>query len=256
MNNKFIQLSLTLLILLSAFKCLANDLDDAKLLNFQANQLVNESKYIESIAASNILISRYSKSQDTLFQQEVVKAYANKAQVFSAQRKWDEAINSFSEIINGFGQSNDPYIQELVAGALLMKGGTLARQQFKPTEGLVCFEEVIIRFSNSTSVNLNDSVINAMYNKSVLLGASHKSDEAIESYNQVIKILKLKTELSFQQMLAASLFNKVILLNQQGKLADSLSCSQEIIQSFEKNSDVTIQQIVANAKSLRNVSVQ
>ncbi|MBC8674071.1 hypothetical protein H2136_13010 [Aeromonas hydrophila] len=86
----------------------------------------------------------------------------------------EDAITVYNELIQRFGSSDEPRLQEQVAKAFLNKGVNLGQRNLLEDE-ITIYDELIQHFGTSNMPALEEPVTKAMVNKGVRLGQLGRS---------------------------------------------------------------------------------
>jgi tetratricopeptide (TPR) repeat protein len=165
---------------------------------------------------------------------------------FGKQGKPDEEIAIYNDLIDRFGDSTVPALQEQMAKALLNKGVAFG-QQNKPDEAIAAYEKLIARFGDSSMPALQELVAKALFNKGNAFGQQGKPDEAIIIYNDLIAHFGHSTIPALQEWVAKALFNKGMTLGQQKKPDEEIAIYNELIARFGDSTIPALQEQVAKA---------
>jgi tetratricopeptide (TPR) repeat protein len=103
--------------------------------------------------------------------------------------KIDDAIGTFSEIIERSVSSIDTDMRTSRARALFNKGFALT-QLGRSDESIVAYDDVIAGFGAALELPLREEVATALFTKGWTLGQLGRSNEAITAYDDVIARLQ------------------------------------------------------------------
>ncbi|MFB2795565.1 tetratricopeptide repeat protein, partial [Aeromonas veronii] len=179
----------------------------------------------------------------------VAKAYFNCA---LKQTSLAQEINVYDELIQLFGTSDAPALQEQVAKALCNKGVTLG-QLGRSEDAITVYDELIQRFGTSDAPALQEQVAMALRNKGVTLGQLGRSEDAITVYDELIQRFGTSDAPALQEQVAKALYGKGFRLGQLGRSEDAITVYDELIQRFGTSDAPALQEQVAMA--LRNKGV-
>ena len=224
MINKLIQLSITLLISLHTFNCMATDLDEAESLNDAGHTAQILRKLDEAISNYDKLINRFGSSRDIELQVKVAYALTKKSQAFLEKNELDIAIVCDDEIIKKFENSQDVRLHNFVASAMAGKGIVFTMQS-----------------------KLDDAII--YLDKSIL-----KNRETIKILNKMIEassppVLIYSTP---DYQISSALLFKGNIYSQQNKHDLAIASFDEVIKDFSASADFNVEDVVRLAKTLKD----
>lgn len=210
--------------------------------------------------------------------EDAIKLFTEGANL-SENKKPDQAIEKYDQIIDKFGGSTKIKTIEIVAQALLNKS-TLLRQKNKYDEAMFCLDSILKRLElSSEPISLEITAI-ALAKKGSLLEEQQKLDDAIIFYDKVIvkfgditeeqqasldKINIFDKQITEkrstdkpigQRWVASAFFNKALILSKQKKFNEAIFCYDEIIQRFSKYREAKMEEIVYEARNNKKVALK
>lgn len=178
--------------------------------------------------------------------ESIAFALFNRALALGELDQSDEAISTYDELIERFGISDAPTMQEPVARALYNKGvrlGALDRSK----EAIAVYDELIARFGTSDVPGLQEPIAKALFNRGFRLGVLGQHDDSITAYDEMIERFGKCDISSLQEQVAMALFNKGVRLGIIEKFEDEIAAYNELIARFGKSDRPTLQEQVAMA---------
>ena len=191
-------------------------------------------------------IIKYSESVDHLDITEqvwVAKAYLDWA---LTQTDLEQELTVYDKLIERFGTSDVPLVQEQVAKAIVNKGVTLGQLNHLEDE-VKAYDELIQRAGTSDIPELQEQVANALFNKGVTLGQLDRIEDEITVYEELIQHFNKSDMIEVQEQIALALFNKGVRLGQMNRLEDEITQYDTLIQRFNTSDIPALQEQVAKA---------
>ena len=166
------------------------------------------------------------------------------------------AIEVYNELIERFGDSEAPEIQETVAKALFNKGVTLGLQKRFAATIEVC-DELVERFGDSEAPEIQELVAKALFNKGVALRRQKRSAAAIEVCDELVERFGDSEAPAIQELVAKALLNnKGLTLWRQERFAAAIEVCDELIGRFGDSEAPAIQEQVAKALFNKGVTLR
>ena len=94
------------------------------------------------------------------------------------------AIATFDEVVERFGDSDVPAVQELVANALLNRGVAQGKGG-EPEAAIATFDEVVERFGDSDVPAVQEQVANALHDKGMIQLDRRRTKEALRTCDEL-----------------------------------------------------------------------
>ncbi|MFM5704054.1 SIR2 family protein [Aeromonas caviae] len=198
-----------------------------------------------------IKLSKQVRPKDITEEVWVAKAYFNWA---LKQTSLAQEINVYDELIQHFGTSEVPALQEQVASAQLNKGFKLG-QLIRAEDAITVYDELIQRFDTSDAPALQELVAKALRNKGVTLGQLGRSEDAITVYNELIRLFGTSNTPVLQEQVAKTLCNKGVSLGHLGRSEDALTVYDELIRRFGTSDAPALQEQVAKALCNKGITL-
>ena len=159
------------------------------------------------------------------------------------QKRPEEALEVFEQVIRRYSESPEPVLLEFVAKALIGKGGVFWELGRIEEELAVC-EEVVRLFEDSEEPALIASVAFAMFKKGVSLDVLGRPAEALETYDDIVQRYGASEQSNVLREVGKALSNKGGLLGTAGRLEEALEIFDEIVHRFGSNEDPALVEIV------------
>ncbi|MFM5686080.1 tetratricopeptide repeat protein [Aeromonas caviae] len=199
-------------------------------------------------------IIKYSESVDHLDITEqvwVAKAYLDWA---LTQTDLEQELTVYDKLIERFGTSDIPELQEQVANALFNKGVTLG-QLDRIEDEITVYEELIQHFNKSDMIEVQEQIALALFNKGVRLGQMNRLEDEITQYDTLIQRFNTSDIPALQEQVAKALLNKGFTLDRLGHSEDAITVYDELIRRFGTLDVPTQQEQVAKALFNKGVSL-
>jgi len=199
-------------------------------------------------------IIKYSESVDHLDITEqvwVAKAYLDWA---LTQTDLEQELTVYDKLIERFGTSDIPELQEQVANALFNKGVTLG-QLDRIEDEITVYEELIQHFNKSDMIEVQEQIALALFNKGVRLGQMNRLEDEITQYDTLIQRFNTSDIPALQEQVAKALLNKGFTLDRLGHSEDAITVYDELIRCFGTSDVPTQQEQVAKALFNKGVSL-
>lgn len=164
----------------------------------KGQMLSEEGKLKAALSNYNKIIVKFEKSTDEDLQEEVAKAFYNKAFTLLALQKKELALNTYSQLITRFGNHRSTVIQEQAAKSLLDKAAIYNESKQYAIEAST-YDDLINRYAKSTAANVLNHVSLAYNNKGfgLLLQAKQQwanENERVHLLNQALALFELATQ--------------------------------------------------------------
>ena len=164
----------------------------------------------------------------------------------------ETAIATYDQLVEIFGDSDDPESLVPVAQALVNKGvtqGWLGEVE----RVIVTYDDVVDRFGSSDVVGLQVQVAMALFNKGIAQGRSGEAHAEMATYDAVVDRFGDSDVPQLQVQVANALFNKAITQGQVGEPHSEIATYDEVVERFG-DSDVP-ELRVQTAKALVNKAI-
>jgi tetratricopeptide (TPR) repeat protein len=176
-------------------------LDDYRALVFDAFSKQNWSQVISWATAMAYVFEDEADDAAMMF------TLSQKAYALGELNRHEDAIAAYDDCIARYGGSEDPYLQEQVANALVHKGFNLVTLN-RHEDAIAAYDDVIARYGGSEDPDLQEQVASALFNKGVGLNKLNRHEDAITAYGVVIAQYGGSNDPALQKDVANALFNK------------------------------------------------
>ena len=176
----------------------------------------------------------------------MANALFNKGVGLSRQGGREAGIGVYDELVDRYGVSDRPEVQEVVAKAMVNKGFELSRLGDHKAETRV-YDELIDRYGASDIPKVQKSVAKAMMNKGLALWRQGAHDAGIKVYDELFDRYGESEESVVCEQIAKALFNKGVELSRQGADGDAIDVYDELVDRYGESELPDIQEPVAVA---------
>jgi tetratricopeptide (TPR) repeat protein len=187
-------------------------------------------------------------------QRRIARAGLYEALTLANRSRFDEAVAAYDQVVQRFGASPLPLVQEQVAGTLFSKGATLSSLG-RYDEAVVAYDALAARFSGSTEANVLEQVAKGLNNKGTALMALDGSDAVLAPFDEVVRLIAERPEPALQRQVAIAYFNKGVHVGSLGRIEESIADYDQVIGRFSASDDLILRQQVAKAMLNRGVQM-
>ena len=166
----------------------------------------------------------------------------------------DAASEVCSELIERFGRSTVPAIQEAVAVAQFNYGLSLRRKD-RFADAIEVYDELVVRYAQSQVAEVQEAAAGALVDKGLTLGREGRFAEEIETYDELVDRFGHSSVAGIQEHVAHALFHKGETLARQERLSDVSDVCNEIVERFGDSQDRYVLGHVANALFIKGVTL-
>ncbi len=135
---------------------------------------------------------------------------------------------------------------EQEAMELFAKAATLNNQN-RLEEALALWNELLLRFGQSSNPAFLEAVATTLFNKGVTLGRMNRPEDALGAYEEVVLRFGQSKNLAALESVAMALFNKGVTLARMNRLQDALDAYEEMVRGFGKSKNPAVLASVAKA---------
>lgn len=178
--------------------------------------------------------------------EDIVFAMFSIAYALGQLNRNEQSIAAYDELLDRFGSSEVPALQESVAMALFNKGVRLG-QLDQSENAIAVYDDVIARFGSSEVPALKERVAKALVNKGFRLGQLDRYEDAIRVYSDVVARFESSALLTLQEQVAKALVNKGGVLGQLHQLEDAIAVCDDVFARFGLSEQPSLQEQVAMA---------
>ena len=167
--------------------------------------------------------------------------------------KFQEVIEIVDRFFYSHKSDSSDISNEVTAGMIFIKA--LAYSEMGNSEmAIAIYSEVVERFSNDNTLNVQSTVVRALLNKGYQQGLLGEVEVEIEIYDEIVERFGNNDALVIQRPVAMALDNKSNREARFGKNEAAIATSGEIINRFGASDEPMFQVIVA--KALFNIGYQ
>ena len=155
-------------------------------------------------------------------------------------------IATYEEVIERFGRSDAPELQEQVARALINRGVREGQLGQSGAE-IATYDEVVERFGRSDAPELQEQVAKALVFKGITQGQLGQSEAEITTYEEVIARFGNSDAPELQKRVAMALDFKGMTRGRLGQSEAAIATYDEVIERFGSSDAPELQKRVAMA---------
>jgi tetratricopeptide (TPR) repeat protein len=144
---------------------------------------------------------------------------------------YQEAAAALRGLIERYGASEQPALQEQVARAMFNLGVALG-EEGQPEQAMATYREVIDRYGASPQPALQKPVASAMVNLGITLGLAGQPEQETATYRQVIERCGASPWPDLQEEAAMAMAGLGAALVSAGQLAEAVATLGELIKRF------------------------
>ncbi len=163
------------------------------------------------------------------------------------------------KLLELYGDSGTPLVQEQCAKALYDKGGTLSNKLNEPQAAIASYDELLEHFADSENPAVQELCAKALVNKGVTLGEKLNDPQAaIASYDELLERFANSENPAVQELCAKALVNKGVTLGE--KLNDpqaAIASYDKLLERFANSENPAVQELClyATANSIKPLLV-
>ena len=161
----------------------------------------------------------------------IALAFSYKATAYEKLGEFVAAIATYDELIERFGDSDEPKTLVPVAWAL-SKRGDLQRQLDEFVEAIATYDELIERFGDSNEPKIQVPVAWALSKKGDLQGQLDEFVAAIATYDELIERFGDSDEPKIQVPVAWTRYDKATAYEKLGEFVAAIATCNELIERF------------------------
>ena len=150
------------------------------------------------------------------------------------------------EMLQRFGESDDPELRLQVARALFNNGVALGRLG-RNEAAVETYDELLRRFGESEDPELRVGVAKALVNKGVALGRLDRNEAAVETYDELLRRFGESEDPEPRVGVALALFNKGVTLGRLDRNEAAVETYDELLRRFGESEDPELHVRVALA---------
>jgi len=200
----------------------------------------------DKAAAYDLIAQIGSTLGDQQSIEKVAKSLVNKGFTLGMLNRHDEAIASYSEALQRFGDSPDAALRAPAAKALVNIGAVLGILN-RNSEAIEKYSEAVRRYGDSSEPAIRQEVARALVSKGRELDNMRKSEEAIAAYDEVIDRFADSTAAALRPQLAQAFAYKGYLLALLGRNEEAIAACDEVIRRYGESQEVDLREQVVRA---------
>ncbi|MCX7108652.1 MAG: TIR domain-containing protein [Proteobacteria bacterium] len=168
---------------------------------------------------------------------------------FYADSHAERRIEIIDQLLQLYGESNQPEVQKQCAQALYNKGVTLGNKLNNPQGEVDAYTELLQRYGDSELPEMQEQCANALYNKGVTLDVKLNDPQgAVDAYTELLQRHGDSKRPEIQEQCAKALYNKgVTLANKLNNPQAAVDCYNELLQRYGDSKRPEIQERCAKA---------
>jgi tetratricopeptide (TPR) repeat protein len=176
----------------------------------------------------------------------LVDALLGKASALSQLYRFDDALDTYQDIIRRYGNHNFLPFSESVDQAIHNLGNTLEALA-RHDEALNAYEQLLARLGQRTDAHAIEGVARALFAKGTVLRSQNRDTEAVLVYDQLIGTYGNSSSPAVQVQVLRALVNKSSSLAKMGRDDAALIIREDIIRHHVDKNDIEHQKAVAVA---------
>ena len=173
----------------------------------------------------------------------VAKALRLEGRTFGNLDRHEEAIAAGDQLIERYGDEEEPAVREQVAAALRSRGFSLFKLK-RIDEAAAEYDAIIKRYGDDEDPSFREHVSLALRNKGILLGLRDRNREAIAAFDALAERYGDDEIPSVREDMAVALRYKGNALQELGRSRDAMNAYDELLERFGDDSDPDIQKHV------------
>ena len=167
------------------------------------------------------------------------------AEALGADGNYEDAIATFDEVVERFGENDSPDVRREVARALLFKG----YEQLNHGDGpaIATFDEVVERFGENDLPDVLWEVAHALLFKGESQYRLGQDRAAIATFDEVVERLGENDSPGMQRVVATALGSKGDAQYRLGRHEEAIATYREVLKRFGENDLPDMQRVVTTA---------
>ena len=194
------------------------------------------------------LFSGFSQpSIDEVSESTTARTLFGKALIHSNRGEYTAAaLNIYDELVERYGESEIPEVQEAVAKALVNKGVGLSRQGAHEA-AIKVFDELVERYGESGIPEVQEAVATALFNKGIELSRQGAHEAAIKVFDELVERYGGSDIPEVQEVVAKVMVNKGVELSRQGEYEAEIKVYEALVERYRDNDVREVQVQIARA---------
>jgi len=174
------------------------------------------------------------------------RALIGKGYCLAKLGRTEAALETWSNVIQRFGDAQEPALREQAVKALFNQGISLKRAG-KPEAAIEAWTKAVQRFGNALEPAVLEHVANALFNQGLALWEVGKPGPAAKAWSEVVKRFGDAAEPALREPVAMALFNLGLALRQVGKPDAAIEAWSQVVQRLGESPEPDHQEGVAKA---------
>jgi len=220
----------------------------ARILNLDAHN------YLKALDALDQLLERGCDGQDLPEWCEAL-ALAENIYALAKEKRFDESLETADRFLARFGESQEPFLAQQVARALMTQSATFWLQGKLEKASWICVA-VVRRFGEATEPGIREQAAKAKVNIGVILVRLGKTEKAIQEYEEVESRFGEATEPGIREAVASALVNKGVALGLLGKQEEAIRVYEMFARSFVEATEPGIREQAAGTLVKKSVPLK
>lgn len=159
------------------------------------------------------------------------KAFARKAELLYKLEKFEEALPAFKDVIDRFGDSDDPFFETRVSNAIVLRASILDIMK-RYDEALPAYDEIIDRFEHSGNPEFYDHASHALIKKIEIMEMLELEKQLLPLYSRVIQRLGASGNPQYIKHVDKAYIKQVDILLESEQQEKTLKALDEVITRF------------------------
>ena len=223
----------------------------ALLQRLEAKELLQ--KGLEFLKKKNFLLAYEEFKKIVAQHSSDVTVWIALAVTLQVSEKTEKSLAAYDQLLNRFGGSNAPDVQEMIAETLVNKGNLLHKLK-RPEEAIGIYDQILNHFSENQSLQIQRQILETLFNKGKLLEQKKHYEEAVKVFNLILQKVNHNQQVEEQNITFQALLQKGRIfrkLHNYDMALDALDALEELTKGYQKNSDFGSQKLNAQALILR-----
>ncbi len=223
----------------------------ALLQRLEAKELLQ--KGLEFLKKKNFLLAYEEFKKIAAQHSSDVTVWIALAVTLQVSEKTEKSLAAYDQLLNRFGGSNAPDVQEMIAETLVNKGNLLHKLK-RPEEAIGIYDQILNHFSENQSLQIQRQILETLFNKGKLLEQKKHYEEAVKVFNLILQKVNHNQQVEEQNITFQALLQKGRIfrkLHNYDMALDALDALEELTKGYQKNSDFGSQKLNAQALILR-----
>ncbi len=158
----------------------------------------------------------------------------------------EAAMATFDKVVERYGDSELPTVQEAVASALFSQA--MAHDQRGDLEAaMATFGKVVERYGDSEVTAVQEAVASALFSQGAIHGLREDLEAAMATFGKVVERYGDSEVTAVQEMVARTLFHQGAIHGQRGDLEATMATFDKVVERYGDSEVTAVQEMVARA---------